>query len=557
MIRKLSLIFMIISLLLCFGAFAEETVYLPGETASQLFQNAFNEGKMVMADIRLNLQADAGAMGLSGEDAEALQAASQALSNAVLTLGAGKINKGLRLELSAQYAADTPIAADAALNITYDGLLLETSLLEGEAVSARWETLLALCGLDNDEIQQLLSLRDQDLLLLASQAIEAVGPYLQMAGQMFAPYAETVSAHLAALPSETKTNLPDDGYYPAVAQEFSVMVTAADLGRLLTALADQLENDSMLSMLLSSVLAQQSELPVSNTAELCNAVRLAGSALEKLTHPVTLYIGTNASGAPLYLSINSTIDDSTVFAFDAVHRPATEEQVNQFMLDICTLNIAEEMPTIIDGLTSAFDYAVDPANSNVYGTSGQLLLVESCTPFLSAEFAFSNEAILTEDGQNGYAGQQALTLSVSEEIADAAITVVLTSDSLSACTADGGERSMISGSVDTYVDDTTTPVTFANEFFVSPTADGPVAAYTETSSMPTNGISEFKEVFSLYTKPYDSAASAALNLIQLETISSDDMQALVNRLSHSAQALAGSLQSALPPQAIELLADML
>jgi len=555
MIRKLTAFFILVSLLLCCCASAEEAIYVPREAASQMFQGAFDEGRIIMADIQLSLQADADALGLSSENAAQFDAVIQALQNATLTLGAGKINKGIRLEFGAQYAADTPITADVALNITYDGLMIETSLLEGDAVSVRWETLLALCDLSSDEIQMVLSLRDLDLSLMIDQAIKTAGPYLQIAGQTLAPYAETISAHIASLPCEIKENLSDNGYYPAATQEFNITVTAADFGRLLIALADQLENDPMLSTLLTSVLAQQSEIPVSSAAELCASVRQAGAALESFTHPVVLSIGLNAADFPLYLSINSSINESTSFAFDAVYRPGSEEAANRILLDICTLDNAGEAPSIITGLTSVFDYAIDPANANVYSTSGQLMLVESGSSLLSMEFAADSEAVITEENLPGYAGKQAFGLSISEEIADDTMTVILSSDSFCASTANGGESMMVTGSLDAYEGNTQLPITFTNEFILAPTADGPVAVYTETSSIQTYGISEFKEIFTLYTKSYDPAASAALNQIQLETVSSEDMQALSDRLMLAVQELAAALHDALPPQVIELIAN--
>ena len=87
MIRKLALILSLVMFLFSPTAFAQEGIYMPGETAAQLFVDAFESGKIVKADIQLDFSANPDKLNLDEEEAVILSA----LSNATLTVGAGKI----------------------------------------------------------------------------------------------------------------------------------------------------------------------------------------------------------------------------------------------------------------------------------------------------------------------------------------------------------------------------------------------------------------------------------------------------------------------------------
>ena len=136
------------SILLCIAlmlpcAIAEE-VYVPGEISKALVTNAWNDGKMISADVKLRLDLSGEALGFTDEDQQILDMINQVLDAATLNLAVGKLQEGLRLEAgaalkSAQDGAD--VTADVAANLDLYGVSVESSLLPGQKVTAKWETL--------------------------------------------------------------------------------------------------------------------------------------------------------------------------------------------------------------------------------------------------------------------------------------------------------------------------------------------------------------------------------------------------------------------------------
>lgn len=539
MIRKLALILSLVMFLFSPTAFAQEGIYMPGETAAQLFVDAFESGKIVKADIQLDFSANPDKLNLDEEEAVILSA----LSNATLTVGAGKIENGLRIEIGAEYGADMPVAADAALNIMYDGLLLESSLIEGEGISARWETLLALCGMDSQQAQMILSLRDADLPALAEQLFISTIPYIQMASQALTPYGETIRQAIAALPIETEENLPADGHYPAAAQGIYIPVTASDLGGLIIQLADQLENDAMLSMLISAALAELPDSPFSSAAQLCAAAREAGAAMTDTAHPVVFYAGLDNAGKPLYVGAVLQEESLPLASVEIVHAPGESPSRGAFSLGA---HLYESEETVSDGLDISGTYFADPANPNLYAYSLTFGIRAEGEAILVAEAEVSQDASII-DGQQGYSGKQSFSFNIDD--GPDVVSIVMTSESGCARTAVGGEYAQITGSLDVLSGEAVSPVTFACEFAAAPGAEGPTATYTETGSAPSIGIDNYDQLCTLYTATYDPAQIASLQILQLESATSEDIDALAGRIMQSAQAIVRTLRAELSPAA--------
>lgn len=551
MIRRFTCLFVLLAMLLSAGALAEQpAVYEPGQIALDLFRDAWRSGRIITGDIQLSISGDAEKLGLAGEEAAAFDAVAAALDQATLSVGAGRTEDGVRLELSAAYAADAPVAFDAALNITYDGLLAETSLLPGESVSIRWETLLALCELTDEEISQVLALRDMDLNAAMQAFAAEIGPMLEMASGYLAPYGETIVNFIAGLPMELQENVPGDDYYPAAAQEITIAVTAYDVGVLITRLADQLENDAVLNWFISTVLAQQEDVPLSSAAELCAAIRSAAAELTDTDYPVYLYIGLDGEGAPLYLSVAFESPNGSTALLSGVYAAAPESNASELRFDLCTLDAQD---AIIDGFSFALSSITDPFNPHILSLTAAAALQADSEPVLSLEYGLISEAFTSPEGQSGYAGSQSLSMTVAD--GDEPLTLIMSADTQQAPTAGGGEHILATGAMDTYVGDVSVPITFANELIVTQRQDGPVAVYTEKGSMSEIGLDHFEETYTLYTKAYDPAATAALELTALETVTEDGMNGLLQRLTENADALAARLRAALPENAALLLFD--
>ena len=92
-----------LALLLC-GAQAEEVAsYVPGSIAQALLAEAFDSGRIVCVDASVDLAANARLF--SEDDTGLAEAGMEAINNAQLSLGVGKLEDGLLLTLGAQYAA--------------------------------------------------------------------------------------------------------------------------------------------------------------------------------------------------------------------------------------------------------------------------------------------------------------------------------------------------------------------------------------------------------------------------------------------------------------------
>ena len=547
MIRKYTLIFALILSLLACGALAQGDAYVPGQAAAAHFAEAFASGKMLRGDFQVQLSIDPSAMGPAAAEAEAL---SKTLPNAQFSFGAGRIENGLRLELGASYAQGESAAADAALNVTQQGLLLETSLLEGESFSIGWETLLALCGLSDEEIQIIMTpirmgpeAAVSYLIETSAALISAAEPYLQLAAQSLAPYGETIAAFLASLPVSIAENTPGEDFYPAAAQEITVSITARDAGSLLILLADQLQGDAALSMLIDIALSQQAETSELSTQQLCDAVRQAAARLTDTAHPLTLRYGMDAAGAPLYFRAACEDGAGSLYVAEIIHNAGLVPGADRLMFNAYR---APNGAAFDAGLTFHVDYAGDSYDANVHNFSSVLSLHEDGMSVLTAVF---DSAVAAEGSGElaAYRGGHLFSIDTGNA------SMVLSIDSLVGQTAEGGEHTLYTGALDLYAAGSSFPMTFANEFTFTPTADGPTAVYTESASIPQYGVTSAKETYSLYTGDYDPSETAALQLTQYETASQENLQALLSRLQASLQDLAGKL----PPEALQLLNEIL
>ena len=89
---------------------------------------------------------------------------------------------------------------------------------------------------------------------------------------------------------------------------------------------------------------------------------------------------------------------------------------------------------------------------------------------------------------------------------------------------------------------------------IVPTADGGfTGSARQTMSMPEAGATNIIMEVDFATATYDPAASAALNVIALETVSNDDMNALVNRVSSNGQTLLIRLIQVLPAEILQMI----
>lgn len=548
MMKRMILCLMLALALLCGGALAEEAVdYVPGSIAGAMFSEAFDAGKVITGDVRLSFYGEIDAPDLDEEEKANLAALMTAADNAALTFGAGRLEDGLHIELGGVYApqdANRQAAVSAALDVTANGLALESSLIEGERVSVRWETLLALCGMGEEEIARIMALRGQTPEEILAALTDAVAPYAEEALRLLTPYAQTLAAFAAALPMEMEEDLPQTDYFPAAAQELCIVVTEQAVGELMTALADQLEQDAELSPVIDLLIAMQEEgaLPFASTAELCAAMRAAAAEWTDEDYPLFIYVGMDAQGDPIYLSLCVEMEDGTAGIVNLIAYPTDDEESFAVLLEA---GVLDEDSSFIDGMT----FYVESLHEDG-GVSGTITfdLYADGEPIASFASESTGKPAAMGGGLPGYIVQDSTAFS-----ALGLVNQVSSAQIIYEMTAEGGERFTGSGSTESYQYGEQSSSSYTQEMIFLPGEDGPTAQLLVVQRLDGIACDAIALDIALKTRPHDPAASDALALTELETVSSEDMNALISRASLRAQEELGTLLELLPPEVVQAL----
>lgn len=544
MMKKLPLLLALLLTFILPSAIAEDvTPYTPGEVTEALFSEAFSRGDMLTLDMQFDLTLNENAAELFGEDAAVLESVGEALKNSIFTVGAGKIDNGLRIMLKGDYTVDAKTAVlSAALDLTETGVALSCSALPDEQITANWETLLALAGASEEEIASIMSLRDADLEALLAELVTALEPVIDMAVQIAAPYGQTILEHIAGLPMAINENVPADAGYPAAATELQIQITDKAIGALVIALADQLKQDATLCAMIDALLAETGEADAPTTAQLCDAViQIASEELTDETLPVNLFIGTDAVGTPLYMNLSKQHEDGTSSLFSSISGKLEDTGATLFNLDILTLTADQE---ISNGLSFILAYTIDDANSNVMNAEVLISAYVEGEEVLTTSF-YTDNAINPEN-PNGYNGLITMAL----DAADGEDVVSLGMDAnIFSLRTENGEELLIEGSLTAMADEEEICPTFEGTLVTEFDGVTPVTFMTESLQMPELGIAQWSESYTLTAAPMSTEAPATVTA--LESASSDDLEALAARAVSSLEETLNTLLELLPPELLE------
>jgi len=545
MIKRILSILLIAMLLMLAGAQAEETAYIPGETSLALFSEAFEQGDMILMDMSVQLTTNENFSVLFGEDAELLSAISKALPQTTLTMGLARLGNGVRLLFGGQYATDDQAAVvDLLVDLTADGVTIISSSIPGERLTARWETLLTLCGVGAEEAAQILSLRDTDWEAMIAEMAAQLAPMIELTAQIAKPYGNTIASHIAALPTEVRTNVPAENGFPAAASEVCFLITQKAIGDLITDLASQLEADATLCALLDAALAQSGESLT--TAQLCQAVK--ASAAESLTDesaPLHVYIGMDEADQFLYTSASSPVEGAPMFSL--VCAPHEDTGLSMISIDYLTLN-AEGNPQ--DGFSAAALYQPTPTESSTLDLQLYLEAYEDETVILAVESAFAEGGATTEDGLPAHAGYYAINLAADDS--GEIVSMSIASESVQAATAEGGEASRFDAALEMSAGEVSIPVTYEISSVTVPGESGPVSSVSSLLSAPMLGVDSYTESCMLYTAAYELNVDG-LTETALETASEAELEALASRAAASIQETLNTLMTLLPPELTALM----
>lgn len=546
MLKKILSVFLIIILLMLPAAQAKQTVYTPYLPSLDLFSQALAGGDMVLMDMNFQLSTNENlAALLDEEDVTILSVISKLLPQTTLKAGFSGIENGVRLLLAAQYAANEQEAAlDLAIDLTRDGLSIVSSAIPGERLTAKWETLMTLCGVGAEETAQIMSLRDADWNALMLELAAQIGPIMEMAGQIAAPYGETILNYIAALPTEVQTNVTAEGNYPAAAAEICFFITQKSMGELMTVLADQLEADAVLCALLDAALAQSGEAVT--TAQLCQAVKSAAaeSWIDETT-PLCVYIGMDEVGNFLYALVTSHVEGAP--SLSLVCAPYEDSSLSLLALDYLTLTSEGNAS---DGFSFAALYPKNPDANSILDLQLYLDVYEDEATLLSVESALTENHMTTEAGLPGIAGAYRLNLAI-DDYGDI-INVVFAAESAYGATADGGESIALNAALEASAYEVTIPLTCKVSMMTTPGEGAPVSLIHSAVAVPALGIDAYAENYKIYTVANDPEPTI-LTETALESATEADLEALANRAAASLSETLTTLMTLLPPEVTAML----
>lgn len=517
--------------------------YVPGQTLNQFALEAWNAGKLVKTDMKLGLDLNEEFFGFSAEDQPYLDAAYYLLDAFTLSMGAAKLDNGLRVELGGTLEANSTVTVDAALDVTLDGLAVECSLLPNDKVTVRWETLLALAGVPQEDIELIMALKEADLVSVLGSVMEMVMPYVELVGQTAAPYAETVLNWVNTLSFEQYANLEASENYPATALLLNISVYESDVAKLIVELANQVAQDELVCALIDMLLAETGEDVT--TAMLCQALVAEFEQYTTLSQdPINLSIGFDENGAPIYAEFVLTdSEDYTTYAGLFAYPSATNP--NATTVD-CTVFYMEPDGSIDVAFSYVLNAELDPADAYNYSISGDVMFVADDETVAEAALAL-NSTPTTKDGMAGYDTDMVFNMNVMDQA-----TMLMAMVAQYAQTADGGETSDIASTMQMYVEGETMTADVEGAMQVMPTEDGFVGVVSVIESMPFAGYDAYEASMIYYT---EDLAIAPLNELALESMSDASMNALLNNLMTAAQNLAVSALQALPSDVAQIITE--
>lgn len=522
-----------------------EDAYIPGEISKALIKDAWNSGKMLNADVKFRLDLDGEAMGFHDMDQQIMDAIHAVLDAATLNLAAGKIEKGIRLEAGAALEnaqSGDDVTADIAANIDLYGVSLESSLLPGRKVTAKWETLMAMAGMSDADISMMLALRDVDWAVMLPQLFSMLEDYLNMAMQFAAPYVETIAEWTTTLATEEFTDVAAADSLPAAAKATHFYLCEKDVGNLIAALADTLEKDTTLTALADMLLAQAaSELgeDAPSVAELIAGMRETAEGMTDTQNPIIFTLGEAADGTPLYSEMYFMDSTNAGIYGSLISAPAENGATYAASL----MGITAE-GTVSDGVSLEIVVADQTVN-----TLFQAFVDGAAV--LGVDHSMTITGMTTAEGQPGVSTEQ--TMTVSADDGSSTVQMLMNNTAVMARTADGGETTDVTVAMDMYMEGTAVTVQAVGGMSLFPAADGFTGSYGVTETMPAMGLNNAGFDAMLSTSAYDPADTAALAETAFETSSADTMEALATQLSSAVQAKASEVLAALPADVQALL----
>lgn len=549
-----------LTLLLCLslifpGAHAEDT-YVPGERMRSLVSSALEAGQLVGGEAHFSLTLPDSMLPDDEESRAQFDALAEVIQGVSLAGGMGRLDDGYRVELGGAYTAPSGdnVYVTGAANLTADGLSLESNLIEGERLSIRWETLLEMLGLSENEIDALLSLPTTDWDSALNELSDELAQTAETFGKLADPYLVTLADFAATLNIQQRRDVEAENGYPAVENEISITCTAEELSRLLHSLADQVEKDTALRPYLEQLI-QNCDLTVTDgdsetthvmsVSEFCDETRQFADALAEMDGSLGILLGYDDDGLPFYLTL-ALSDGETLDALAFQMLPGETEDTCVFTLRALESD-GDSANTLLD---TALTLTLDPDDKQVYAAE---LNVQS--EDFTLYFAMDSSAVTTEDSLPGY--RLSLSMNSATAVDSGTALTVYTGDGLCALTAAGGEQTTYAANIDIYADTTDSLLGSAkieSSLSLEPDENSLVGRfYLDEAFTADDGTLSFGTDVALSSWNYDAAETDALRETMFETATGEELAALQNRFAQSAQQKLFALLSLVPQEVLQML----
>ena len=549
-----------LTLLLCLslifpGAHAEDT-YVPGERMRSLVSSALEAGQLVGGEAHFSLTLPDSMLPDDEEGRAQFDALAEVVQGVSLAGGMGRLDDGYRVELGGAYTAPSGdnVYVTGAANLTADGLSLESNLIEGERLSIRWETLLEMLGLSENEIDALLSLPTTDWDSALNELNDELAQAAETFGKLADPYLVTLADFAATLNIQQRRDVEAENGYPAVENEISITCTAEELSRLLHSLADQVEKDTALRPYLEQLI-QNCDLTVTDgdsetthvmsVSEFCDETRQFADVLAETDGSLGILLGYDDDGLPFYLTL-AVSDGETLDALAFQMLPGETEDTCVFTLRALESD-GDSANTLLD---TALTLTLDPDDKQVYAAE---LNVQS--EDFTLYFAMDSSAVTTEDSLPGY--RLSLSMNSATAVDSGTALTVYTGDGLHALTAAGGEQTTYAANIDIYADTTDSLLGSAkieSGLSLEPDENSLVGRfYLDEAFTADDGTLSFGTDVALSSWNYDAAETDALRETMFETATGEELAALQNRFVQSAQQKLFALLSLVPQEVLQML----
>lgn len=549
-----------LTLLLCLslifpGAHAEDT-YVPGERMRSLVSSALEAGQLVGGEAHFSLTLPDSMLPDDEEGRAQFDALAEVIQGVSLAGGIGRLDDGYRVELGGAYTAPSGdnVYVTGAANLTADGLSLESNLIEGERLSIRWETLLEMLGLSENEIDALLSLPTTDWDSALNELNDELAQAAETFGKLADPYLVTLADFAATLNIQQRRDVEAENGYPAVENEISITCTAEELSRLLHSLADQVEKDTALRPYLEQLI-QNCDLTVTDgdsetthvmsVSEFCDETRQFADVLAETDGSLGILLGYDDDGLPFYLTL-AVSDGETLDALAFQMLPGETDDTCVFTLRALESD-GDSTNTLLD---TALTLTLDPDDKQVYAAE---LNVQS--EDFTLYFAMDSSAVTTEDSLPGY--RLSLSMNSATAVDSGTALTVYTGDGLHALTAAGGEQTTYAANIDIYADTTDSLLGSAkieSGLSLEPDENSLVGRfYLDETFTADDGTLSFGTDVALSSWNYDAAETDALRETMFETATGEELAALQNRFAQSAQQKLFALLSLIPQEVLQML----